>query len=331
MVSHTKGRSEVFAMGETRGRGSHTWQHSGGPSVSVIIPTRDRIELLRKAVDGVLQQRYRGVIEVIVVFDQTDPMDIGVQVPGGRVLGVLRNTRTPGLAGARNTGTLAAHGDLIAFCDDDDEWLPDKLSQQVELLNSYPETRVVAGGVIINYRGKSVQRIPRKERVTFRDLLRSRMMEIHPSTFLVRRNSFLNEIGLVDESLPGSYAEDYEWLLRAARGADILVVRQPVARIYWHSGSYYSGRWDTVVEALEYLLQKYPEFEEEPRGLARILGQIAFAHAACGRRKEALVWARKARSLYWLELRAYLASAVARGRIDADKVVRLARRLGRGI
>ena len=99
------------------------------PSVSVVVPTRDRPELLRAALGAILDQDYPGAIEVIVVYDHSRAGSVarnGAQ-PKRRVR-VISNSRTPGLAGARNTGILAATGELVAFCDDDDEWLPGKLA-----------------------------------------------------------------------------------------------------------------------------------------------------------------------------------------------------------
>src|SRR5690606_10467726 len=90
------------------------------PKVSVIIATHQRPELLRRAVDAVLEQRYDGPIECVVVFDQTPVDDSLVRDDVERTVAVVPNTRTPGLAGARNSGILAATGELIAFCDDDD-------------------------------------------------------------------------------------------------------------------------------------------------------------------------------------------------------------------
>ena len=60
-----------------------------------------------------MEQTYAGEIEVVIVFDQSEPHPIEVDVPAGRTLTVIRNTeRNPGLAGARNTGVLATSGDV---------------------------------------------------------------------------------------------------------------------------------------------------------------------------------------------------------------------------
>ncbi len=102
------------------------------PTVSVVIATREREELLRKTLAGVLGQDYGGDIEVVVVYDQAAPRDEHVRDDPHRRVRVVTNARVIGLAGARNTGTAEATGELIAFCDDDDTWQPTKLRRQVE-------------------------------------------------------------------------------------------------------------------------------------------------------------------------------------------------------
>ena len=299
------------------------------PSVSVVIPTRDRPGLLRRAVDSIRAQRYDGDIECITVFDQSHVHLAGFGGLTGVTLRGMTNSRSPGLAGARNTGILAAHGDLVAFCDDDDEWLPDKLAAQVELLRK-TGAATASCGIFVEYHGRQIARVASSETVTLRDLLRSRRMDLAPSTILVRRDAF-EQIGLVDEQIPGSYAEDYEWLLRAARVSPIAVVCEPLARVHWHDSSYFVGQWEMIVSALSYLLDRYPEFRGDRIGLSRIFGQIAFASASCGRRSEALEWAGKALRLSPTQPRAYLALAVAGGLAKADSVLRVIRTFGRGI
>ncbi len=300
------------------------------PTVSVIVPTRERPELLRRALISILGQRYEGAMEVLVVFDQEEPVDPGMTTSDRQTIRLMTNERTAGLAGARNTGILNATGDLVAFCDDDDEWLPEKLSVQVPALASAGSV-VGASGVEVVFEGRRTSRIPPVERVTMQMLLRSRMTELHPSTFIARRKELIEQDGLVDEQLHGSYGEDYDWLLRAARRHPITAVRQPLARVYWHRSSFFSQRWRMIVEALSYLLDRYPEFERDRVGLARIQGQIAFASAAAGERPAARRWARRALRSNWRERRAYLAFVVSVRLMSAETVLRLAHKTGRGI
>jgi glycosyltransferase involved in cell wall biosynthesis len=300
------------------------------PSVSVVVPTRDRSALLRRALTAIRAQGYAGEVECIIVFDQAD--EIVPALDGGRHVEIraLRNARTPGLAGARNTGILAAHGELVAFCDDDDEWLPRKLDAQVDLMRRTGAS-TASSGIRLRYDGREHIRLPPAETVTFRDLLRSRRMELHPSTVVVDREALMDRIGLVDEAIPGSYAEDYEWLLRAARVAPIAAVGVPLARIHWHDSSFFATQWETIVSALTYLLDRYPEFASERAGLSRICGQLAFASAGCDRRADARRWARRALRLSPFQPRAYLALAVSSRLVSADRVLRLARAFGKGI
>jgi glycosyltransferase involved in cell wall biosynthesis len=299
------------------------------PSVSVVIPTRDRPGLLRRAVEAIRAQRYDGDIECITVFDQSHVHLAGFGGLTGVTIRGMTNNRSPGLAGARNTGILAARGDLVAFCDDDDEWLPGKLAAQTEILRKTGAS-TASCGIYVEYHRRQIPRIAPSEMVTLRDLLRSRRMDIAPSTILVRREAF-EQIGLIDEGIPGSYAEDYEWLLRAARVSPVAVVREPLARVHWHDSSYFVGQWETIISALSYLLERYPEFHSDRKGLSRIFGQIAFASASCGRRADAFEWAARALRLSPAQPRAYLALAVAGGLAKPDSVLKVTRTFGRGI
>jgi glycosyltransferase involved in cell wall biosynthesis len=310
--------------------GAETADGRAWPSVSVVVPTRDRPELLRRAVGAILGQSYPGMVECLVVFDRSDPDLTWGDTGPSRRLRLLRNERTPGLAGTRNTGALHATGQLLSFCDDDDEWLPAKLERQVPNLEAHPTAAVATTGIIVRYRNHQIARVAPAPVVTHQQLLRSRLTELHPSTVLVRRRDFLDRIGQVDENIPGSYAEDYDWLLRAARLAPILTVQEPLAIIGWHQSSFFAGRWRTIIAALTYLVDKHGEFAQEPSGLARIYGQIAFAHAALGERRVALHWARTCLALNRRERRAYLALAVSLG-LPASTAIRLAHTAGKGI
>ena len=304
------------------------------PSVTVVIPTRGRPELLARALRSIYAQRYDAHIECLVVLDGPDAATGPFPAPAQgsrRSLRVIANTRKPGLAGARNTGILAAHGELVAFCDDDDEWRPGKIGEQVPHLTGESDVSAVSCGIEVCYGDREVPRLPRKGRVTFDDLLRDRLTDMHPSTYLARRRDVLDRIGLVDEDIPGSYAEDYDWLLRAARVAPIRTVESPMTRVHWHASSYFEGRWDTIIAALQYLVHKHPEFLSEPRGLARIYGQIAFAHAAAGRTRAARTWIRRSLELDRRQPRPYLALLVSFGLLRPGFVLATLHRFGRGV
>jgi len=301
------------------------------PAVDVVVPTRNRPELLRTALAAIRAQSHPGRVTTYVVFDQSEPdPSLGDDDPLRPVV-VMTNTRAPGLAGARNSGILAGDGHLVAFCDDDDAWLPGKLEAQIEVLAGEPRAGLVSCGIRVRYEDRVVDRVLPVDRVRLADLLRSRLTELHPSTFLMRRQALVDDIGLVDEQVPGSYAEDYEFLLRAARYAPVLTVGRVLVEVRWHASSYFSSRWDTFSTALRWLLERYPEFSSEPRGAARVTGQIAFARAAAGRRRDAVRWAGRTIRYDVRQPRAYLALAVASGVVSADSIVRRLHARGRGL
>jgi len=303
------------------------------PEVSVVIATRDRPELMRRAVRSILGQHHVGPLEVIVVFDGKDEgesLDAPMELDAGpHTIRAMRNTRTQGLAGARNTGILTAEAPYIAFCDDDDEWKPEKLAQQLNLMKD-PEVLLVSTGIEIHSQG-GVHERPAPPIVTLDDLLRSRITELHPSSFLMRASAFTGEVGLVDEQLPAGYGEDYDLLLRFAKQGRIVADRAAHTIVHWDRTSFFSEKWHGIVAGLSYLLDKHPEFVRSASGQARIEGQIAFAHAALGKRVDARRWARRAIGHDRFQTRAYLAMLVGFHALSGNWVVGALNRRGRGM
>jgi len=319
-----------------RGPVHAAWTLEDWPAITVVVPTRDRPELLRRAVCAVLGQSYPGDIECIVVFDQSEPGEVPVDTADGadggprRTLITARNARTPGLAGARNTGILIATHGVIGHCDDDDVWLPGKLMRQLELWREVADAPAVGTGVTIrNESGDHPRRAP--ARATFAEFLESRIMEIHSSTLLVRRADLLDRIGLLDEELPNSFGEDYDWLLRASRHGAIASVPEPLIEVNWSRPSFYTSKWKAMADGLTYILRKFPEFAGTRTGRARLEGQIAFAHAARGARAQAVRWALRTLSHDPRQLRALGALAVAARLTSADRLVRRVQAGGRGL
>ncbi|MBM9458557.1 glycosyltransferase family 2 protein [Nocardioides sp. zg-536] len=298
------------------------------PSVDVVIATHDRPEMLREAIDAVLWQRYRGRVRCLVVFDGTEPDTGLIHSDAMRRIEVMTNTHARGLAGARNTGILAADADLVAFCDDDDVWLPGKLDQQVTAMLA-ADSAVCVTGIEVTYAGTSTVRVPTAEELALHNLVRRRVMAAHPSTVLVRRADLLERIGLVDEEIPGSYGEDFDWMIRAAGSGPITVVPAPLVRVRW-GDSQFSRNWRVIADAIDYGLAKHRVFHEDRRALARLYGRKAFALAALGE-GGALRCAGQSLRAWPGERRGYLAAAVALRLVSADRLLDLAHRRGHGI
>lgn len=300
------------------------------PAVSVVVATRDRPGLLERAVRHVLDQDYPGPVQCVVVFDQVPARRLDVAPAPDRELLLVTNTRRPGLPGGRNSGVAAASGALLAFCDDDDVWLPTKLRRQVEVLTAQPRVGAVSCGIRLHGPGIDRERRLNRARVTLAELLTDRVMEVHSSTVMVRRSTWL-AAGPVDEDIPGGYSEDYEWLLRVAAHTPIALVPEVLVVVDWHGGSFYFGRWATIAEAQRYLLAKHPELTRSRAGLARIRGQIAFALAAGHRRREAVRELAAVLRLNPREKRVLATLPVILGLLSGERVLRIAQRRGRGV
>lgn len=109
------------------------------PLVSAVIPTRNRPELVCRAVRNALMQTYTN-LEIVVVIDGSDPSTVmalkQLDEPRLRVVALEENV---GGCEARNVGAREAKGEWIALLDDDDEWLPEKIERQMEIANIIPD------------------------------------------------------------------------------------------------------------------------------------------------------------------------------------------------
>jgi glycosyltransferase involved in cell wall biosynthesis len=296
------------------------------PQVSVIIPTHGRPELVRESIASVVAQTYPGDIECIVVHDQEPPdqdlISLGTERHRVRA---IPNSHVPGLAGARNTGLDHASSEYIATCDDDDLWHPDKLKVQVGRLLDEPDLLVVGSGMrLLLPNDKTLDWPGRAERISYQLLLRNRVKELHSSTLVMRREVF-TKVGQYDEELPRGYAEDYDWVLRAAQAGPVGMVRQPLADIRRNARSWYQGNADDTARGLEYMLRKHPDIAASPRGHARMLGQIAFARSSLGERGPALHSAMKALSRWPLSPHPYIALIHVTTGINPKYLLRAAR------
>ncbi|MEW6570513.1 MAG: glycosyltransferase [Nitrospirota bacterium] len=184
------------------------------PKVSIIIPTFNRAEFLRSAIKSVLNQTFQD-FEIIVVDDASkdNTREVVDRFHDSRIKYLYHNNNG-GEAHARNTGMMNSNGQYIAFLDDDDEWLPDKLRLQVDLLDrsSVKCGLVYTGYVAIDRINEKIllRRFPVKRGEVQEEILVGNFIGA-PSTVVLRREC-IERVGLFDERI--TYGLDYDLWIR---------------------------------------------------------------------------------------------------------------------
>jgi glycosyltransferase involved in cell wall biosynthesis len=199
-------------------------------SISVVIPTYNRAELVLRALRSVFTQTCPA--EQVIVVDDGSTDDTGplVRIQFGSVDYLPQQNR--GVSAARNRGIEVATGEWIALLDSDDEWLPEKLERQMACLEQEPDYRLCHTDEIWVRRGRRVN--PRRKHAKqggwiFRDCLP--LCAISPSSVLIHRSVF-DEVGRFDETLPA--CEDYDLWLRVCSRWPVLFV--PERLVVKHGG-----------------------------------------------------------------------------------------------
>jgi len=128
------------------------------PLLSVVIPTWNRARLVCEAVESALSQRI-GQVEVIVVDDgSTDDTANMLTRNFGSHICLLRLASRRGVGAARNAGVLLASGELLAFLDSDDLWLPGKLDAELRVLGRFPDAEAVVSDSLCFVEGQADDR-----------------------------------------------------------------------------------------------------------------------------------------------------------------------------
>ena len=194
------------------------------PLVSVVIPTYNRAWVIKEAVDSVLAQDYKD-FELIIVDDGSTDNTSDVLASYGEDVRVLFQ-ENKGVSAARNRGVAEASGQLVAFLDSDDLWLPKKLSMQVEFFNKTPDALIcqteevwIRNGIRVNPK----KRHKKPSGMIFEPSLA--LCLVSPSAVMIRRD-VLDREGGFDETLPA--CEDYDLWLRLSSRYPVYLIEIPL-------------------------------------------------------------------------------------------------------
>jgi glycosyltransferase involved in cell wall biosynthesis len=266
------------------------------PKVSVIIPAYNSEAYLSEAIDSVLNQTVVP-LDVIVVDDgSADDTPRILEPYRERIRVIVQENKGP--SAARNRGIEAAAGDLIAFLDADDVWLPEKLEKQLACLEAHPRAGLVHSAVI---RGA-----PGREETFGSDDPERRIVGncyhrlfdrcgIMISSVVVRRECLVR-VGGFDEEIRRPTTEDYDLWFRIARHHEIAYVEEPLVRYRLHDSNA-SKQTLAMTEGVLFVVRKALDADPD---LARSLGravvnnrlfelifEIGYLHHDAGRTAEA--------------------------------------------
>lgn len=255
------------------------------PLVSVIIPTYNRANFIRRAIDSVFIQDYENV-EIIVVDDaSTDNTESIVRdIKDDRIV-YIKNERNLGVSASRNRAIGISRGEVIAFLDSDDYWLEGKLKKQLaKLLGDRDIGLVYTGERFIDDRGIILRdEIPRYSGYIYDVLLAKNF--ISPSSSIVRRD-VLDDVGLFLEDL--DYREDHELWLRISKKYKIDYVPEILTVRYIHSGGRLSDSVERKIRAFYKILDLYrDEFNKKPKAFSRQLYEVGKLYLKIGNKEEA--------------------------------------------
>ena len=210
------------------------------PRATAAIVAYNRADFLPDAIESVLGQTYRDLELVVVDDGSTDGTEEAVAPYESRVRYVRQEHQ--GKAVARNTAVDLAEGDVIAFCDSDDCWVPDRLERQLQVLDEHPDAGMVHGQ--IDLVDDFLQPLPELTSAHHTLLARAHRRgasyasyadncRCFSSTIIVRRDVF-DAVGRYDKEL---LIEDYDFYLRLVRDFPVEFMNGPaLARYRVHDG-----------------------------------------------------------------------------------------------
>jgi glycosyltransferase involved in cell wall biosynthesis len=246
-------------------------QNMKNPTVSVIIPTYNRENLIVRAIYSVLKQTYQD-FEIIVVddgsTDHTEDVIRQLQNKEKRII-YIKNKKNKGAATARNTGIREAKGKYIAFQDSDDEWLSGKLEKQMKMFKKAPlEIGVIYTGFWRIEADKKEyipsDKIIKKEGYIHIELLKGNF--VTTQSIVVRKECF-EKVGMFEEDLPR--LQDWELVLRLSKYYHFKFIDDPLL-VSHHTPDSISANDEALIKAYELIINKhYQDFVKHKKILSK--------------------------------------------------------------
>lgn len=232
--------------------------------VTIILPAYNGEKYIKRAIESVLNQTYED-FEVIVVddFSKDNTIQIVKELQKGdsRIKLLCLEENSGGPAHPKNKGFEISCGEYIAYLDQDDEWLPNKLQEQIEMFANSSKKNlglVSCGADLIDNNGKCFSVFtPVKNEDTFPEILLRN--PIYSNSSVMIKSEVIDVVGKRDENM--KYSEDLDMWIRISRaGYDIDYIYKSLFRYYFHDDNVTKTSGGSVkVKDMEYILLKHQD------------------------------------------------------------------------
>jgi len=270
------------------------------PKVSIIIPTYNSEKFLDRAIKSVINQTYKNW-ELIIVddfsTDKTREIIKNWEAKDKRICSIFLEKNSGGPAHPKNKGFEISQGEYIAYLDQDDEWLPQKLEKQLAIFTKYPNQKiglVSCGANIVDDSGKLLMTINANgNNKSFSDMLIADYVTSNSSVLIPRK--VIEEVGPRDESKNIGYYEDWDmWVRIMANGYMLKFVEEPLINYSIHANNF-SRNADKLKRAQQNaaFYNKHKKLYQSNHIEHIILSRIGLFYALANQKKTAIEYYKK--------------------------------------
>lgn len=269
------------------------------PLVTAIITTYQRNEnILKRAIDSVINQNYED-LELIIVDDNGIESSYHnmvlnlVKKYSNNKIQLISHRNNEGVQKARNNGIKEAKGEFIALLDDDDEWLENKITEQIKLFQGdlnesvaivycwYNLIRIDSSG------NRNVQLIKTPEyeqQKVIKELIKTNF--IGSNSFPLLRKKYVEKVRLYDESLLSS--QDWDLWIRLSNTYEVRCVKEPLVNYYEHKGEKITSNPKARIKGSKIFYSKYKDLiESDTQALSNYSRDLAYYLIKAGSYMEA--------------------------------------------
>lgn len=224
---------------------------------SVIIPTYSRIDLLQKALKSVDNQTYKNY-EIIVINDNPiEKTTVDTLISNYSKAKVIHHAQPKGGNAARNSGIQSSNSELIAFLDDDDIWLPEKLAEHATAHQKNPQAGLVYSDCLYVYNNKLISDKIYSAPVPQNVIGKMGAAKFCPATSSIVsiKRECVEKCGLFDESLVSF--QDWDYWFRIAHYFKFVNIPKVLAHYTQHAGDRTSHNENKRINGLNQIRDKW--------------------------------------------------------------------------